>query len=84
VYGSANGRVKVPSELQRKEDAGNGGGEDIIHSRHSNFYHPFGLDWTDTTVAGQSATQAELELAVNWDRIWDRKHIPMAFLQVND
>ena len=82
--GMANGKVATPSELDRKPSAGNGGGQDVIHSRRSDLIHPFGFDFTSSSVAGQSATFAELQDATNWDRIWARKHIPIAFLQVND
>lgn len=84
VLGAANGDVATPSELARKADSGNGGGQDIIHSRRNRLIHPMGFSFTSTSVAGQSATLAELATATNWDRVWDRKHIPMAFLQVND
>lgn len=81
---SANGRVTVPSEIGRNPDAGNGGGEEIIYSRRSDLIHPLGFSFTSTSVAGQSASLSELEAATNWDRVWDRKSIPLAFLQVND
>lgn len=84
AWGMANGKVVTPSELDRVADAGNGGGQDIIHDRRSDLIHPMGFDFNSNAVAGQSATWAELENPVNWGRAWDRKHIPMAFLQVND
>lgn len=82
--GMASGKVENPSELERNASAGNGGGQDIIHSRRSDFMHPLGFSFTSASVAGQSATHAELANAANWTRVWDRKHIPVAFLQVND
>jgi hypothetical protein len=84
ALGSANGAVETPSELDRKADTGNGGGQTIIHDRRSDLIHPLGFSFTSTSVAGQSATHAELATAANWDRVWDRKHIPVAFLTVND
>lgn len=84
AFGMASGKVMVPSEMERIPGAGNGGGQDIIHSRRSDLIHPLGFSFTSASVAGQSATAAELAAAANWDRVWDRKHIPMAFLQVND
>lgn len=83
-WGWANGRVETPSERLRKPDAGNGGGEERIYSRRSDLIHPFGFSFTSNSVAGQSATLAELATAANWDRVHARKHIPLAFLQVND
>lgn len=84
VLGAASGKVMMPSEMKRDPDAGNGGGQDTLHSRRSDLIHPLGFSFTSSSVAGQSATLAELENAANWDRVWDRKHIPMAFIQVND
>lgn len=81
---SANGRVENPSANDRDEKAGNGGGEETLHSRRSDLIHPLGFSFTSSSVAGQSATLAELEAAANWDRVWDRKNVPLAFLQVND
>lgn len=84
AVGWANGKVLHPSAMKRDEDAGNGGGQDTIFSRRSDLIHPLGFSFTSTAVVGQSATLAELENAANWDRVWDRKHIPLAFIQVND
>ena len=77
------GRVLVPSEMDRKPSAGNGGGEEIIHSRRADIIHPLGFTFTSSSVAGQSATQAELATAANWTRVWERKNVPIAFLQTN-
>ncbi len=84
AWGMANGKTESPSAIDRKEESGNGGGQSIIYSRRSDLIHPMGFDFTSNSVAGQSATFAELQTAGNWDRAWNRKHIPMAFLQVND
>lgn len=78
-----NGRVKVPSEIDRKPENGNGGGEELIYSRRSDIIHPLGFQFTSSSVAGESATLAELANAANWDRVWERKNVPMAFLQTN-
>lgn len=84
VFGRANGKVLVPSEIEREASAGNGGGQDIMHSRVHNAFHPLGFSFLSGSVAGQSATYAELAAAANWDRKVDRKLIPMVFIKVND
>jgi hypothetical protein len=84
VIGTADGQVLHPSATERVEAAGNGGGQDIIYSRVNNVFHFNGFDFTSASVAGQSATYAELATAANWDRKVSRKNVPMAFLQVND
>lgn len=80
----ANGRVVTPSEYSRKPDAGNGGGEEIIFSRRSDLIHPLGFSYTGTPAVGTTATLAELATGGNWEQVWDRKHIPLAFIEVND
>ena len=78
-----NGRVQNPSEIDRKPESGNGGGQEIMYSRRSDIIHPLGFSFTSASVAGQSATLAELATAANWDRVWERKNVPLAFLQTN-
>jgi len=80
-----NGRIATPSELERKPAAGDGGGQDIIHSRKSEIIHPYGFQFTSSDVSdnGYSATLAELAAAANWDRVVDRKNVGIAFLKTN-
>jgi hypothetical protein len=70
--------------MERVQAAGNGSGQDIIYSRISNTFQPYGFSFISGSVAGQSATYAELKLAANWNRIHARKNIPIAFLETND
>ena len=84
VVGYATGNVNVPSELSRNPAAGDGGGEDILHSRVNTCFHPNGFKWKETNVAGQSPTYAELKDAANWERVVARKSVNVAFLEVND
>lgn len=82
AYGQ--GSALVPSEIEREASAGNGGGQDILHSRGTEIVHPYGFQWTDASLAGQSATYAELAGATNWDRVYaERKNVGFAFLTVN-
>lgn len=81
---TATGRVLVPSEMERKPASGDGGGQDIIYSRVHNVWAPYGFSFLSASVAGKSATYAELKLAANWNRVWERKNIPLAFIKVND
>jgi hypothetical protein len=72
-----------PSEIHRHPDAGNGGGEWQLYSRRSDIIHPLGFKFTSASVAGQSATQAELATAANWDRVYSRKNVSLAVLKSN-
>jgi hypothetical protein len=78
------GTPTVPSEIERKPDTGNGGGQEILYSRRTDIIHPYGFEFTSSSVAGQSPTEAELATTANWDRVYaERKNIGMAFLQTN-
>lgn len=83
AFGHGRGTVMHPSELERKPSVGNGGGQDILHSRRADIIHPLGCSFISGSVAGQSATLAELATAANWDRKWNRKNIGLAFLKTN-
>ncbi len=74
----------VPVEVDRNPLAGTGGGEEFIVSRRQFALHPRGIKWTDTTIAGQSPTNTEIEDAANWDRVYERKNIKMAFLYTDE
>lgn len=83
AFTSGEGRILVPSEMDRLPSTGNGGGQDVIYSRRSDIIHPLGFSFLSASVAGQSATQAELATATNWDRVWERKNVGLAFIQTN-
>jgi hypothetical protein len=77
------GRTKVPSELYRDPQKGNGGGQETLYSRRADIIHPLGFEFSSASVAGQSATLAELATAANWSRVWERKNVPLCYLQTN-
>jgi hypothetical protein len=54
-----------------------------LYSRRADIVHPLGFEFTSASVAGQSATLAELATAANWNRVWERKNVPLCFLQTN-
>lgn len=83
AIGYGVGSPETPAEVDRIAAGGNGGGLENIWERVTWMIHPAGWHWTDSSVAGASATEAELALAANWSRILDRKNTPMAFLDVN-
>lgn len=83
AFEHGKGTVLRPSELERVPNAGKGGGQDIIHSRRSDIIHPAGFSFTSSSIAGQSATLAELATAANWDRKYNRKNVGIAFLRTN-
>lgn len=88
VVGYGEGSPKVPVEVERDAKAANGGGVETIWERKSWLLHPFGFKFTSTTLTGGAATArsanlADLRLAANWDRVVERKNVPLAFLRTN-
>ena len=82
AYGS--GTPETPSEIDRLPSAGNGGGQDVLYSRTTEIVHPWGFAFQSDSIAGQSATYAELAEAAEWDRVFaNRKNIGIAFLTSN-
>ena len=73
-------RIAAGTEIENKPSSGNGGGQQILHSRLNLAVHPAGFSWVEGSVADESPTIAELALAANWNRILDRQAIPIAFL----
>lgn len=81
-YGARTPRV--PVELDRKPEQGNGAGVEILWERKSWVIHPFGTAFLSATLTNGNATLAQLRLAANWDRVvLDRKSIPFAALITN-
>jgi hypothetical protein len=83
AFGWGEGTPRVPVEVEREASQGNGGGVEALWTRKTHLIHPFGFQFTSTTVASESATLAEMALAVNWDRVIERKNVPLAFLVTN-
>lgn len=76
--------VAVPVEVDPEPSAADGMGVETLWTRRQLVIHPYGIRWTDTTVASTFPTNAELQLAANWDRVYpERKQIPMALLITN-
>lgn len=85
AFGYGTGNPRKPTAVERQESRANGGGVEALWSRKTWLIHPYGYDWTNTTITapGLSPTWADLALATNWTRRLDRKKIPIAFYIVN-
>ncbi|MGQ0531029.1 MAG: major capsid protein [Panacagrimonas sp.] len=79
-YGFSAPRIAEGTEVENLPSAGKGGGQQVLHSRINLALHPLGYQWKEASVAGASPTIAELATATNWDRVVERKAIPLAFL----
>lgn len=82
AFGYGEGNPTVPVAVEREEAQGDGGGIETLWTRKTWILHPFGFQNTGTPAA-DSFSIAELEAATTWDRVVDRKNIPMAFLITN-
>lgn len=83
AFALGEGTPKNPSYIIRDEQAGNGGGEEIIGERKTTILHPQGFTWVEAStpaMAEFSPVLADLGLAAHWDRVVDRKQAPFAFL----
>jgi len=83
AVGFAEGRAKVPVEVEREALQGGGAGVETLHSRREFILHPRGITFTNASVAGNSPTNTELEAAANWNRVYDRKLVRIAELRTN-
>lgn len=77
------GSPKTPVEVERQATQGRGAGVEYLVSRREFLLHPAGYKFTSSSLAGQSPTNAEYGTTANWDRVYERKLIPLAMLEVN-
>nr|DAH52755.1 MAG TPA: major capsid protein [Caudoviricetes sp.] len=87
AIGYGEGNPNMPLEYQRSPERGNGGGVETLWSRRTWLMHPLGYSFTSAVITGngsetiaRSASWQDLANATNWNRVMDRKHIPIAFL----
>jgi hypothetical protein len=75
------GSPKVPTEVDRKPENGNGGGQDILYNRVEWVIHPVGYAYIQGSIPAGGPTNADLATAANWSRHFpERKMIKMARL----
>ena len=82
AFGYGNGSPITPVAIEREEAQGDGAGVETLWTRKTWLLHPFGFA-TSTAPAANSYTLAELALAASWDRVIERKNIPLAYLITN-
>lgn len=85
AIGYGRGNPKRPTEVERYPERANGGGVEVLWSRKTWLIHPAGYDFKSATITGPglSPTWADLQLATNWERVLDRKNVPLAFFVTN-
>jgi hypothetical protein len=55
----------------------------ILVNRRRFILHPRGVKFTSASVAGANPTNAELEMAANWIRVWESKNVPVVAVTHN-
>ncbi len=82
AFGYGDGMPDVPVEVEREATQGEGGGVETLWTRKTWLLHPFGFQSTGSP-AGNSQTLAELATAGAWDRVVERKNVPLCYLLTN-
>ena len=56
----------------------------VLINRRRYILHPRGVKFTSASVAGDSPTNAELETAANWVRVWENKNVRIVAIEHNN
>lgn len=87
AIGYAEEQDEDDMEYDREPARGNGGGTETLWTRRNFVIHPLGYSFLSATITGTpgttrpvSANWADLALATNWERKFDRKQVPLAFV----
>ena len=72
------GSPKMPTEIERIASSGNGEGEEVIYSRQQFILHPTGFSYKSAVV---NPANTEFVKAATWERKFDRKQTPLAFIK---
>lgn len=88
VVQMGTGAPKTPTEIERKPEAGNGGGLEILFNRVQWCMHPSGHAYVGTAPNGgpsNAATTNNLAAAASWQRVYpERKQIKIARLKTRE
>lgn len=89
LFGAASfahglGAPKTPTEVEREASQGNGEGIETLWNRRHEIIHPRGFAITGTPASSVvTPSYSQLATATTWNRVFDRKLIPLAFIQTN-
>ena len=79
AIGRGEGMAPVPSEFERNALAS----DTYFITRRHFLLHPRGIKWVESSVAGEAPTNAEVALAANWDRVYEKKNLRIAMIETN-
>lgn len=81
AIGTADGKVKVPTETER--NALLSGGREHLVNRQRRVYHMYGSHFNSSSLAGISPTDAELGTGTNFEKVYEDKNIPVIKVVTN-
>ena len=70
-------------EVERRANAANGGGADILHDRFSRVIHPQGMDFKGAIPTTQAQVKSVLEAAASWDKVAPDAQFGFRFITFN-
>jgi len=82
AIGWGDGAPTVPVEVDRDASNADGAGVEELWTRKTWLLHPLGFQHTGTPSKA-SFSLTELKAAAQWDRVVERKNVPMAMLWTN-
>lgn len=77
--GYGEGAPENPTETDRDILAG----DYVMVTRKHFILHPRGIKWNDASVSGHAPTNAELENATNWSKVYEDKKVKVVALVTN-
>lgn len=83
AIGYGEGAPKVPVAITRSETAGNGEGQETLFNRKHFIMHPRGIKWNEVAIAELNPSDAELQEAAQWTRVYDRKNVRFVAIKTN-
>lgn len=71
-----------PPELTTFETARKAAaGVDEVYTRRAIVMHPYGVKWTNSTVTGETPSNAELATVANWEQVYEDKNIAIVAIR---
>ncbi|MGJ8480845.1 major capsid protein [Sphingobium yanoikuyae] len=83
LFGYTDGAQEIPVEDVRDAASGSWSGQNTIVNRFRYVLHPYGHMAKGVPANGVSLTNAELAVGTNWERVVERKAIPLAIIKSN-
>ncbi|NML04276.1 hypothetical protein [Sphingomonas sp. G-3-2-10] len=84
ALGYGEGTAQQAFEVERRANAADGGGADILHSRFSRVLAPIGMDYKGAIPTTQAQVKSYLEAAASWDKVAPDAQFGFRFVKFNN